>query len=238
MADLFVSDLHLDPARPRGIADFSAFCAGPARRADSLYILGDLFEAWIGDDDDDPGLTPIADALTGLSDVGVACYFMHGNRDFLVGDDFAARTGCRLLGEFTTIDIGGEPLLLTHGDLLCTDDIRYLELRRQLRNPAWQEDFLSKPLEERRSIAAELRHLSQTEMAAKADAIMDVNAGTVHETMRRFGVTRLLHGHTHRPGIHRFDLDGRGALRVVLNDWYGPGAYLRWDDAGPQLIEL
>ncbi len=238
MAVLFIADLHLDPARPEGIADFSRFCAREAREAGTLYILGDLFEAWIGDDDDDPGLVPVIDAIAGLTRAGTRCRFMHGNRDFLVGPAFAERTGCELLGDFERIEIGGEPLLLTHGDLLCSDDVRYLELRRQLRDPAWRDDFLGKSLDERRRIAAELRQLSRTEMAAKAETIMDVNQDTVRETMRRFGVRQLLHGHTHRPGIHRFELDGGPALRIVLNDWYGPGGYARWDAAGPALESL
>ena len=170
MAVLFVADLHLDPARPERIRDFTSFCAGAARQAEAVYILGDLFEAWIGDDDDDARLAPILDALTRLRQSGTDCFFMHGNRDFLVGADFAARTGWRLLDEFVTVDLYGEPVLLTHGDLLCTDDVRYLELRRQLRNPAWQQDFLGKPLAERRRIAANLRQLSKDEMAAKEAA--------------------------------------------------------------------
>jgi len=234
MAVLFISDLHLDPARPDRIRDFTAFCAGAARQAATVYVLGDLFEAWIGDDDDDAGLTPILDALTGLSQSGTDCFFMHGNRDFLVGAEFAARTGCRLLDEFATIDLYGEPVLLTHGDLLCTDDVRYLELRRQLRDPAWQQDFLAKPLAERRRIAADLRQLSRDEMAAKAESIMDVNETTVIETMRQYQVRTLVHGHTHRPAIHRFELDGASARRIVLSDWYGPGACVRWDRAGPR----
>lgn len=238
MAVLFISDLHLDPARPGGIDDFTRFCAGPARAVPSLYILGDLFEAWIGDDDDDPRLAPILDALAELTDAGVDCAFMHGNRDFLVGDAFAERTGCRLLGDFETIAIDGTPVLLTHGDLLCSDDVRYLELRSQLRDPGWQADFLGKSLDERRRIAAELRQLSQTEMAAKTEAIMDVNEATVRETMRRFKVSTLLHGHTHRPAIHDFTLDGVAARRIVLNDWYGPGGYARWDARGPRLESL
>jgi UDP-2,3-diacylglucosamine hydrolase len=238
MAVLFVSDLHLDPARPECIDRFREFCEGTARDADAVYILGDLFEAWIGDDDDDPGLTPIVDAIADLSRRGTPCHFMHGNRDFLAGEAFARRTGCQLLGDFERIELFGQSVLLTHGDLLCTDDVRYQELRRQLRDPAWQRDFLAKPLDERRQIANQLRQLSQTEMAAKTEAIMDVNESAVHDTMRRFGVHRLLHGHTHRPAIHRFELDGQPAERIVLNDWYGPGGYALWDAAGPRLKSL
>jgi UDP-2,3-diacylglucosamine hydrolase len=163
---------------------------------------------------------------------------MHGNRDFLIGKGFAAATGVNLLEEFACIEVCGQRVLLTHGDLLCTDDVRYLELRRQLRDPAWQREFLGKPLPERRRIAAELRQLSKTEMADKSEAIMDVNERAVRETMRRFGVYSLLHGHTHRPALHRFDLDGQPALRIVLNDWYGPGGYVSWNAAGPVALSL
>lgn len=238
MAVLFVSDLHLDPARPEAIEDFVAFTQSEAREAETLFILGDLFEAWIGDDDDDPGLRPILEAIARLVGSGVDCRFMHGNRDFLVGGAFCEATGATLLGEFERIDLCGNAVLLTHGDLLCSDDLRYLELRRQLRDPAWQRDFLGKSLDERRRIAASLRQLSQTEMAAKSEEIMDVNQDTVLETMRRFDVRWLLHGHTHRPAIHRFDIDGEPATRIVLNDWYGPGGYVRWDAAGPVLQRL
>jgi UDP-2,3-diacylglucosamine hydrolase len=238
MAVLFISDLHLDPARPESTADFVAFTENEARKAERLYILGDLFEAWIGDDDDDPALEPIVAALAALTDAGTRCYFMHGNRDFLVGDAFSAATGVVLLDEFEVVELFGDPVLLTHGDLLCTDDVRYLELRRQLRDPAWQADFLGKTLDERRRIAADLRQLSQTEMAAKSEAIMDVRETTVRDTMRRFGVQRLLHGHTHRPAIHRFAIEGRPATRIVLNDWYGPGGYVQWDENGPVPMTL
>jgi UDP-2,3-diacylglucosamine hydrolase len=238
MAVLFISDLHLDPARPESTAEFVAFTETAAREASRLYILGDLFEAWIGDDDDDPALQPILSAIAALTAAGTECSFMHGNRDFIAGNRFSAATGLRLLDEFEAIDLYGDKVLLTHGDLLCTDDVRYLELRSQLRDPAWQRDFLSRTLAERRLIAAELRQLSQTEMAAKSEAIMDVNEQTVRDTMRRFGVQQLLHGHTHRPAIHRFDLDGRPAKRIVLNDWYGPGGYVRWDENGPVQLAL
>ena len=238
MAVLFISDLHLDPARPESTAEFLNFCRTTAMQAETVFILGDLFEAWVGDDDDDPKLEPILDAIAALSNAGIDCCFMHGNRDFLVGEGFAARTGCRLLDEFETIELDGESILLTHGDLLCTDDVRYLELRKQLRDRQWQQDFLSKSLDERRRIAAELRDLSKTEMAAKDESIMDVNQNTVHETMRQHGVKTLLHGHTHRPAIHDFELDGHAARRIVLNDWYGPGGYLVWDSDGPELKSL
>ena len=233
-AVLFISDLHLDAARPASIEAFVRFTRNEARRAETLYILGDLFEAWIGDDDDDPGLKPITEALAALTRSGTDCLFMHGNRDFLVGDAFCEQTGISLLDEFERVDLFGAPVLLTHGDLLCSDDVRYLELRRQLRDPVWQRDFLAKTLDERRAIASSLRQLSQTEMAAKAEAIMDVNQDTVRETMRRFGVSMLLHGHTHRPAMHRFEIDGKDARRIVLDDWYGPGGYVSWDENGPK----
>lgn len=238
MAVLFISDLHLDPARPASTADFVAFTENEARSAERLYILGDLFEAWIGDDDDDPALQPIVAAIAALTRAGTECCFMHGNRDFLVGDALCNATGLTLLDEFETVELYGDTVLLTHGDLLCTDDVRYLELRRQLRDPAWQSDFLGKSLDERRRIAADLRQLSQTEMAAKSESIMDVSETTVRETMRRFGVQQLLHGHTHRPAIHHLDIDGNPARRIVLNDWYGPGGYVKWDGNGPVQMTL
>lgn len=238
MAVLFISDLHLEPARPDRIDDFRHFCATRAREADSLYILGDLFEAWIGDDEDDDALGGVLDSIAQLCHTGVRCYFMHGNRDFLAGRGFAERTGATILGDYECITLFGERVLLMHGDLLCTDDVRYLELRRQLRDAGWQQDFLSKSLDERRQIAAGLRELSKNEMAAKSEAIMDVNDEAVRATMRQHDVRMLLHGHTHRPAIHRFDLDGQPAIRVVLSDWYGPGGYARWTGEGPVLESL
>jgi UDP-2,3-diacylglucosamine hydrolase len=238
MAALFISDLHLDSDRPAATRQFIAFVRREAHRAEKVYILGDLFEAWIGDDDDDPSIDPILDALTDLTRAGAACFFMHGNRDFLVADRFAARTGCRLLGDFETLELYGERVLLTHGDLLCTDDTRYMTLRATVRDPAWQRDFLAKPLAERRKIARELRALSQTEIAAKSEQIMDVNAGSVAAVMRDSGVRTLLHGHTHRPGVHRFTLDGAAATRIVLGAWYERGSYVRWDESGFALETL
>jgi UDP-2,3-diacylglucosamine hydrolase len=238
MTALFISDLHLDKERPHSTREFLAFMENRARSAEQLYILGDLFEAWVGDDDDDPYLDPILGSVAAVSRGGTICHFMHGNRDFLAGQRFAARTGCRLLGDYQTVALYGERVLLTHGDLLCTDDERYLTLRATVRNPAWQRDFLAKPLAERRKIASEMRAMSRTEVAAKREEIMDVNAATVAATMRRFGVRTLLHGHTHRPGIHRFGLDGRDATRIVLGAWYEHGSCLRWDESGFELESL
>lgn len=235
MTTLFISDLHLDGRSPDTIRLFRDLLAGEARHARSLYILGDLFEAWIGDDDDDPALEPIVAALRDLTAAGVDCAVMHGNRDFLLGERFAAATGTRLLGDFERIGIAGEHVLLTHGDLLCTDDTRYLRLRAQLRDPDWQRDFLAKPLAERRAIAADLRKLSAAEIAAKSEYIMDVNEDAVRNAMREHEVQLLLHGHTHRPAVHRFELDGAPAARIVLGAWHDGASIVRWDAQGYRL---
>ena len=238
MTTLFISDLHLDPSRPEAVRRFTDFIAREALAADELYILGDLFEAWVGDDDDDPRLAPIVAALARLTGSGVPCAVMHGNRDFLLGPQFCAATGCRLLGDFERIAVEGQTVLLTHGDLLCTDDTRYMTLRATLRDRAWQREFLAKPLEERRKIAEELRTLSATEIAMKTDDIMDVNQAAVERTMRDFDVTLLLHGHTHRPAVHRFALDSRPAVRIVLGAWHERPRVVRWDAAGFSLDAL
>jgi UDP-2,3-diacylglucosamine hydrolase len=232
LTTLFISDLHLDAGEPDTIRRFQTFIERDAREARELYILGDLFEAWVGDDDDDPRLAPIVTGLARLTRAGVPCAVMHGNRDFLIGPRFCAATGCRLLGDYERIDLYGEQVLLTHGDLLCTDDTRYQSLRATLRNPAWQREFLAKPLAERRKIAAELRELSANEIAAKSYEIMDVNQATVERTMRVHDVSLLLHGHTHRPAIHRFELDGVPAALIVLGAWYEHASIVRWSSAG------
>ena len=238
MTSLFISDLHLTAGDSETTRRFVDFMQGPARAARELYILGDLFEAWIGDDDDDPRLAPIVAALRALTDSGVPCALMHGNRDFLLGPRFCAATGTRLLGDYERITLNGQPVLLTHGDLLCTDDTRYVTLRSELRSPEWQRDFLARPLAERRQIASDLRQLSATEIAAKDDYIMDVNQATVERTMREHDVALLLHGHTHRPAVHRFDLEGRPAARIVLGAWYHDPSIVRWTAAGFDLGPL
>jgi UDP-2,3-diacylglucosamine hydrolase len=235
---LFISDLHLTAGDAETMRRFVEFVDRPARAARELYILGDLFEAWIGDDDDDPRLEPIVVALRRLTDSGIACSLMHGNRDFLLGPRFCEATGTRLLGDYERITLDGQPVLLTHGDLLCTDDTRYMTLRAELRSKSWQRDFLARPLAERRQIASDLRQLSATEVAAKDDYIMDVNQGSVERTMREHDVTLLVHGHTHRPAVHRFSLDGRPAARIVLGAWYHDPSIMRWTEAKFALEQL
>lgn len=238
MTTLFISDLHLDPERPAITRLFEAFLAGEARRAESLYILGDLFEAWVGDDDDSPLAAGVSQGLSGLAATGVPVYLMHGNRDFLIGDGYAGRCGAELLPDPTVIDLHGEPTLLMHGDTLCTDDVDYQRWREQAHSREWQEEFLSRPLAERRAFAAEARRRSREHQAGAAEAIMDVNPDAVIRAMAEHGVRRLIHGHTHRPAVHALSLAGEPAERIVLGDWYEQGSVLRCDESGCLLETL
>jgi len=216
---LFISDLHLAPERPVSVKLFLGFLRERARGAESLYILGDLFDAWIGDDDDTPPYPQIRAALRELTASGTRCLIMHGNRDFLIGRAFARDTGCTLLKDPTLIALADTPTLLMHGDLLCTDDLPYQKFRRRIRNPIVTRLALWKSLDKRRAMAADYRRKSGKAMSEKNEEIMDVNQGTVEDYMRRFGAARLIHGHTHRPADHQFPLDGRGATRSVLAEW-------------------
>jgi UDP-2,3-diacylglucosamine hydrolase len=228
MSSLFISDLHLDDSRPHVTALFERYLAGDeVRHADALYILGDLVEAWIGDDDDAPLPQRIAHATRAVCEAGVPVYFMVGNRDFLLGETFAARAGMRLVEDGTVHDLYGTPTLLMHGDLLCTDDVAYQQLRRQLRSAEWKAQVLAMPLDARRALAAKARAESRSYTSGADEMLMDVSADAVAQAMRNAGVTRLIHGHTHRPAIHRFELDGRPAERIVLGDWYEQGSVLR-----------
>ena len=237
MTTLFISDLHLDASRPDITRTFFEFLGDEAPHADALYILGDLFEAWIGDDDDDPHHQAV---IARLQDVSrhVPVAVMRGNRDFLLGERFALMTDCRLMGDEEVIDLEGTPTLLMHGDSLCTDDVAYQQFRAMARDPAWQRGMLAKPLVERRAIARSARDESALQNSMKADSIMDVNAGAVADVMRRHGVRRLIHGHTHRPAVHGFELDGAPAQRIVLGDWYEQGSVLRVDADGAELSKL
>lgn len=226
---LFISDLHLDPARPAVTEAFCAFLADQGRGADALYILGDLFELWVGDDDDSPLAIRVQEQLRDLSDSGTALYFMPGNRDFLIGEGFAAATGASLLADPTVVEIDGHRTLLMHGDTLCTGDRDYQAFRQQVRQPEWMEVVLAKPLEERRALGRQLRQQSQSMNSRKAADIMDVTAAEVVRTMESHGADRLVHGHTHRPNRHSVDLSTGTGERIVPGDWDEKGWCLRCD---------
>ena len=234
MADtLLISDLHLSPADPQNIARFIDFLDTGARGADALYILGDLFDAWIGDDNDTPPIPEIKGALRRLSDRGCRLFLMHGNRDFLIGEQFARETGCTLLHDPVVVELNGTPTLLMHGDLLCTDDVEYQKARLFLRDPGFVSDFMAKSIEERFALAAEYRKRSGEATSTKPSEIMDVNQQTVEEYMRAHQVSQLIHGHTHRPAVHDFQISGAPARRIVLADWQaGGGEVLRIGEEG------
>jgi len=233
-SELFISDLHLSAHEPATVARFLQFLEGPARQAARLTILGDLFDYWAGDDDlADPFNTRIATALHALADHGVAIDLMVGNRDFLIGKDFAATAGVTLLHDPAVREIGGIKTLLTHGDTLCTDDADYKQFRAQVRSPDWQTQFLARPLTERKRDIETLRARSETEKRIKPLAIMDVNDLTVTERLRAHGADALIHGHTHRQGSHIHQVDAQTCQRWVLGDWHPHhGSALRCTTAG------
>jgi UDP-2,3-diacylglucosamine hydrolase len=235
---LFVSDLHLEADRPEIGDQFLAFLEGEANSADALYILGDLFEVWVGDDDPNAHYAVIKQALRGLVDNGVPTYFMHGNRDFMIGNVFARETGVNILADPYPVDFHGDKVLLSHGDALCIDDVQYQNARQVTRDPEWQAMMLAKSLEERLAIADHLRAESIAHSATIDQSIMDVNQDEVLKVIRAHGVDVLLHGHTHRPAVHAIDLGDRSAKRIVLGDWHEQGSVVRWDENGPELFEM
>lgn len=234
---LFVSDLHLDPSYPEAVDQFLAFLAQRASQADGLYILGDLFEAWIGDDDAEPVRTRVCDALKAATARGLACHVVRGNRDFLFGAEFERRTGCRLLPDPVRVTIGGQPIFVAHGDVLCTDDLAYQELRSIVRGPNWQRRFLRMPVALRRAFAGAVRAGSRAHTARVRPTIMDVNPDAVRRAFEVSGTRLMIHGHTHRPGIHTHATAGGDATRIVLGDWYEQGSCLRYDSDGTYELE-
>jgi UDP-2,3-diacylglucosamine hydrolase len=235
---LFVSDVHLDVTAPEATEQFLAFLAGEARQTQALYILGDLFEAWVGDDDADPDKARVCEGLRALSASGVACFAMHGNRDFLLGAGFSQRSGCQLLPDPIVVRLYGEEVLLTHGDALCTDDHSYQELRTIVRDPVWQQRYLALPRSRRELLADEARAGSRAHTTRTIPRIMDVNVDAVERAFRAAGVRRMIHGHTHRPGMHALNIAGRPAERIVLGAWYEQGSYLTCEGGDYQLRVL
>lgn len=239
MATLFISDLHLNAEQPATITLFLKFLANRAAQAETLYILGDLFEVWLGDDLPLPGYVPVLEAMKRLSDSGTPIYVMHGNRDFLLAEGFEQMSGTTLISDPVVLDLYGTPTLLMHGDLLCSDDLPYQAMRKQLRDPRWITSFLGKSAQERIDFARQLRERSKMETGEKDEAIMDVNLDTVVRTMQEHTVQQLIHGHTHRPAVHHFQLNGLPATRYVLSDWHKrKGGVLVCDDKGCELQTL
>jgi UDP-2,3-diacylglucosamine hydrolase len=238
MATLFASDLHLDSESPWAIDAFIAFLQGPARGAEALYLLGDLFEVWVGDDDDNPDNARTCAALRALTDSGVPVYVIHGNRDFLLGETFARRTGVKLLPDPVLVDLYGVPTLLSHGDVFCTEDPAYQRLRSVVRRPKFQRRFLSLPIDTRRVLASAARAGSKAHTQRTIPTIMDVNPEVVLRAFRATGARRLIHGHTHRPAIHPCVVDGVNAERVVLAPWYEAASCVAVDANGVREVPL
>ena len=236
---LLLSDLHLAPERTAAVAAFHAFARGPAREAAAVYVMGDLFDAWIGDDQRrEPFAQAIVESLRGVSDAGVRLYIARGNRDFLLGDAFAQAAGATLLQEQTIVELGGTMTLLSHGDEFCTDDVGYQRYRALSRDPDHQRRLLRLPYRLRRWIAAWLRRGSRAATARKPESILDVNAAAIERTFRRLDVRRMIHGHTHRPARHRTIVDGTPRERLVLADWDDRGYFLEIDSNGARTREI
>ena len=240
MITWFISDLHLEPARPTSSQLFLSFLHSIQAKAEALYILGDLFEYWIGDDflqtAQGQVVLPLVHALKQLATSGVPVFIQHGNRDFLLGKDFSELSACQILPDHYVIDLYGQPTLLMHGDLLCTDDLEYQKTRALFRSAEWQNQILQRSIPERLQYAQNLRMQSQQSAQSKQEEILDANQAAIEAAMREAGVQQLIHGHTHRPAIHRFSLDGHAAQRIVLGDWYQQGSFLKVDAQGMQLL--
>jgi UDP-2,3-diacylglucosamine hydrolase len=235
---LFASDLHLDAARPEITDQFLGLLTGAARDAQSLYLLGDLFEVWLGDDEPGALGEQVIAALAALSADGVSLFVMQGNRDFLLGERFCERAGASLMTDPTIVTIGDERVLVTHGDALCTGDTAYQRLRSLVRDPDVQRAFQALPIDRRRALAEQARAGSRAHLAEADEYITDVSQDAVERALQAAGVNTLLHGHTHRPAVHRFRAGDQVCTRIVLGDWHREGSVLRWDEAGYELLTL
>lgn len=238
MTTLFISDLHLEADRPEIADQFLRFLETEALNADALYILGDLFEFWVGDDDPNEHYAWIKQGLCKLTRKKVPVFFMHGNRDFMVGREFASETSITILEDPHVLDIHGEKVLLSHGDAYCTDDIEYQAIRNMTRDPQWQAMMLTKSLEERLAFAEQSRAASRAHGDNINQDIADVSQEAIEAAFRQADVRLMLHGHTHRPAVHDLDIDGQPAKRIVLGDWFEHGSVVRWDEDGPVLSSI
>lgn len=234
----FISDIHLTQDRPENTQRFLAYLESLDSNVSDLYILGDLFDVWVGDDDPTPPNKPVKEALAKLTQRGVSVHFLAGNRDFLVGKEFFNTTQVSCLEDETVIDLFGEKTLLMHGDLLCTDDVQYQQIRQVTRSPAWRQETLSKPLEERLALGQHYRQESHLNKKGKSTDIMDVDETAVVNVLEKHAVQRLIHGHTHRPNIHTHTANSQPAKRFVLAEWDNQGSVLDWSENGYEIIQL
>jgi len=238
----FISDLHLEPGRPALTQGFTSYIQNLTTKGDAqqLYILGDFFEVWIGDDFSDPFVEQIKATLKALNQSGTEIFFMHGNRDFLIGEAFCSDAGCKLLNDPAVIQLGDEKVLLMHGDSLCTQDVEYMKVRQMFRNPAWQQELLAKSIDERIAFARQVRSESQSDQKMKSMEIMDVTQSEVDREMSEHNIRTLIHGHTHRPQLHEWQFESQDRKRYVLGDWSDSNGWeIRWDkELGIQLTEF
>ena len=238
MTTIFISDIHISDDYPEIYQQFLDFIKNLDHNTNALYILGDLFEYWIGDDDPNPIFKKIQTELKDLSKINVSVFFMHGNRDFLVGDEFAEKSHIKILSDPSIIELYGERILISHGDIFCIDDEEYQSFRKQTRDPQWQEMILEKPLEYRRNFAQIAREKSLEHTQLENEEIMDVNEDEVKKILDKFNLSTIIHGHTHRPFIHNTISNEVNYRRIVLGDWYEQGSILEWSESGPKLITL
>ncbi len=236
MSAWFASDLHLDPSTPEIAERFRRFLAGPVRGAHSLFLLGDLFEAWIGDDDPEPAHREVIAAIAAVAASGTLVHVMRGNRDFMLGERFCTDADAILLDDPVIVEHAGKRFLLTHGDGLCVDDRAYQRLRALVRDPGVRAGFARLPIDARRRLANEAREGSRAHLASAAGYITDVNHAAVESVFRGAGVELMIHGHTHRPGVHRLDVDGAARTRIVMGAWHDAAEVVRWDETGWQLL--